>query len=138
MAAGRWDAQRADRDRRQAETHLRAADDVGELSDRDLLIAGAAIYWCEGSKSKPWRRLDRLTFVNSDPALLSLFLRFLEACGRSADSLRYRVQIHETADAEAAGGLAAAWGMGDGIVLTISRRASSRLASCRAGGLWFA
>lgn len=102
MAAGRWDAKRAERDHRQGEVHAEAGAAVGRLSDRDLLILGAAVYWCEGAKSKPWRRLDRLTFINSDPGLVSLFLRFLAVCGRGAESLAYRVHIHETADAEAA------------------------------------
>ena len=102
MATGRWDAKRAERDRRQDEAHAAAAASVGDLSERDLLIVGAAIYWCEGAKSKPWRRLDRLTFINTDPGLLRLFLRFLAASGRPADSVHYRVHIHETADAEAA------------------------------------
>jgi transposase len=102
MAAGRWDAKRTARDRRQAEVHAEAAADVGDLSERDLLVVGAAIYWCEGAKSKPWRRLDRLTFINTDPGLLRLFLRFLAASGRALDSVQYRVHIHETADAEAA------------------------------------
>ena len=103
MAAGRWSDHRVDRERRQAAEHDRAGLDVGELSDRDLLLLGAAVYWCEGAKSKPWRRLDRLTFINTDPALLSLFLRFLAINGRAVESLDYRVHIHETADAEAAG-----------------------------------
>jgi transposase len=103
MAAGRWEAGRDERDRRQAEIHAQAAAVVGDLSEREVLMLGAAIYWCEGAKSKPWRRLDRLTFINSDPGLLALFLRFLSVCGRGRESLHYRVHIHETADAEAAG-----------------------------------
>ncbi len=102
MTAGRWEEHRRQRDHDQAAAHRRAADEVGELSQRDLLILGAAIYWCEGAKSKPWRRLDRLIFINSDPGLLGLFLRFLRSCDRPADSLWYRVHIHETADAGAA------------------------------------
>ena len=102
MAAGRWAAKSADRDRRQAEVHAAAAAAVATVSERDLLILGAAIYWCEGAKSKPWRRLERLTFINSDPGLLQLFLRFLEVCGRGRDTVDFRVHIHETADAEAA------------------------------------
>jgi transposase len=102
MAAGRWDAKREERDRCQAEVQAEAAGAVGDLSERDLLLIGAAIYWCEGAKSKPWRRLDRLTFINSDPSLLVLFLRFLAICGRGKETVRYRVHIHETADAEAA------------------------------------
>ena len=36
-----------------------AAAQVGELTDREVLIAGATAYWCEGAKSKPHRRSDR-------------------------------------------------------------------------------
>ncbi len=52
-----------------------AAAQIGELTDRELLIAGAIAYWCEGAKSKPHRRSDQVNFINSDPALIRLFLR---------------------------------------------------------------
>jgi transposase len=103
MIAGRWEEQRAARDRRESEVRAEAAVELGAIDDRDLLLGGALAYMCEGAKSKPWRRLDRLIFINSDPRLLRLFLSFLATQGRLPDSLRYRVQIHETADAEAAG-----------------------------------
>jgi transposase len=67
MLAARWKAHRADRDQRQADVHAAMAEAVGPLTERDLLILGAAIYWCEGSKSKPWRRAERLIFINSEP-----------------------------------------------------------------------
>jgi hypothetical protein len=41
-------------------------------------------------------------FMNSDPGLIAFFLRFLQAAGIPASRLTYRVQIHESADAEAA------------------------------------
>ena len=45
----------------------RSAAEVGRLSDRELLLVGAAIYWSEGTKAKPWRPNDwRMTFTNSD------------------------------------------------------------------------
>lgn len=67
-----------------------------------MLLLGAAIYWCEGTKSKPWRRGERLAFINSDPGLLGMFPRFLEAQGIDRAVPTYRVTIHETADADAA------------------------------------
>jgi hypothetical protein len=79
-----------------------AAAQIGQLNDREILIAGAIAYWCEGAKNKPYRRSDRVTFLNSDPALIKFFLRFLEAAGIGREDLVYRVQIHETADVEAA------------------------------------
>jgi hypothetical protein len=103
MLAGRWEAHRVERDRREAEVRAGAAGDLGPIGDRDLLLGGALVYMCEGAKSKPWRRRDRLTFINNDPRLLRLFLGFLATQGRPPDSVRYRVHIHETADAEAAG-----------------------------------
>jgi len=103
MSAGRWEAHRVERDRRQADEKARAVADVGEITERDVLLSGALVYMCEGAKSKPWRRLDRLTFINNDPRLHRLFLCFLAMQGRGPDSLHYRVHIHETADAEAAG-----------------------------------
>jgi hypothetical protein len=77
-----------------------AAAEVGALSVPDLLLLGAVAYWCEGAKSKPWRPNDcRVVFVNSDPVLLALFLRFLGTQGVRPEDVDYRVAIHESADA---------------------------------------
>ncbi|MFC0507918.1 hypothetical protein [Micromonospora costi] len=85
-----------------ARQHAEAARAVGPLNDRDLLLLGAAVYWREGAKSKPWRRDDHVQFINSDPGLLAPFLSFLETCGVDRSVPTYRVSIHETADAAAA------------------------------------
>lgn len=79
-----------------------AAAEIGTLTDRELIIAGAVAYWCEGTKNKPCRRTDRVVFVNSDADLTELFLRFLDAAGVGRDQLIYQVQIHENADLDAA------------------------------------
>ncbi|WBB94346.1 helix-turn-helix domain-containing protein [Verrucosispora sp. WMMC514] len=102
MADARWADHRRARDEARAKAHAFAANKVGQLDERDLLIVGAAVYWCEGTKSKPWRRDDHVQFINSDPGLLALFLRFLEVCGVDPAVPTYRVSIHETADPDAA------------------------------------
>jgi transcriptional regulator with XRE-family HTH domain len=102
MTDARWAEHRRERDQRQSTAHAVAADQVGPLSERDLLLIGAAVYWCEGSKSKPWRRNERLTFTNSDAGLLAVFLRFLESCGVDRRTPKYRLSIHESADVDAA------------------------------------
>lgn len=79
-----------------------AAAQIGGLTDREILIAGAIAYWCEGTKNKPYRRANRVVFMNSDPGLIRFFLRFLEVAGVDRDDLILRVSIHENADAEAA------------------------------------
>lgn len=97
-----WAAERPVREARRAAVRTAAAAEIGELTDRELLVAGAIAYWCEGTKSKPHRRSDRVVFINSDPALIRFFLRFLDVAGTSRTDLCFRVYIHETADVESA------------------------------------
>ena len=79
-----------------------AAASIGDLTDREILIAGAVAYRCEGAKNKPHRRVDRVTFANSDPELISFFLLFLETAGIPRSDLAFQLQIHETANVESA------------------------------------
>ena len=81
---------------------MSAAAEIGELTDRELLIVGAIAYWCEGTKSKPYRPANRVVFMNSDPGLIGSFFGFLETAGVDRDDLILRVYIHENADAEEA------------------------------------
>ena len=97
-----WAAERPVREARRAAAREAAAAQIGELTDRELLVAGSIAYWCEGTKNKPHRRSDRVIFTNSDPALIQLFLRFLDATGTPRTDLGFRVCIHENADVEAA------------------------------------
>ena len=77
-------------------------DDVGKLSERELVIAGAVAYWAEGTKSKPWRRAETVTFINSAADMIRLLLAFLRLMNVTDDRLRLRVSIHESADEEQA------------------------------------
>jgi transposase-like protein len=97
-----WAAERPAREARRAAVRDAAAEQIGDLTHRELLIAGAIAYWCEGAKNKPHRRSDRVVFINSDPALIRFFLRFLDAAGIPATDLIFRVYIHESADMESA------------------------------------
>jgi hypothetical protein len=75
---------------------------VGQMSDRELFLVGVAIYWAEGTKSKPWRTQSRLAFINSDPSMVLTFLRWLELLGKGRHRCIFRIQIHESADVDAA------------------------------------
>ncbi|MFJ6950402.1 resolvase [Micromonospora aurantiaca (nom. illeg.)] len=98
-----WAEKRTLREAAECEAQRRAAEWVGMLASRELLLVGAVLYLCEGTKSKPGNPRYDLTFTNSDIRLVELFVRFVETTGRSRHALRYRVAIHENADAEAAG-----------------------------------
>ena len=97
-----WAAERPVRDAERAAIASAAAAEIGTLSHRETIIAGAVAYWCEGGKNKPHRRADRVSFINSDPALIRFFLRFLDAAGVHGDQLIFRVYVHESADVDAA------------------------------------
>ena len=71
---------------------------VATVSERDLFIAGVALYWAEGSKSKPWRVNGRVVLINSDTDVLALFLRWLDLVEIPEGDRTYRLNIHESAN----------------------------------------
>lgn len=79
-----------------------AAQEISALTDRELFIAGVALYWAEGQKSKPHQRREAVVFVNSDPAVIEVYLAWLDLLGVNRERLGFRVMIHETADVAAA------------------------------------
>ncbi len=97
-----WATERPARAQHRDAVRLAAVAQAGVLSEREILIAGAVAYWCEGSKNKPHRRGDRVAFINSDAALIRFFLRFLDVAGINRGALIFRVYIHQNADVEAA------------------------------------
>lgn len=102
MWEGHWMPYHERQEEERLAVKLAACREVGEFGESDVLVAGALIYWCEGEKDKSYRRNERVSFINSDPALITLFRRFLRAAGVSWERLRLRLHIHETADIAAA------------------------------------
>ncbi|WP_085210947.1 hypothetical protein [Streptomyces sp. Amel2xC10] len=101
-ARKRWEHELAVRDERRQRTKAAAAEQIGEMSDRDLFMAGIALYWAEGAKDKPYARRENVLFVNSDPGVIQLYLAWLKLLGVDPGRLTYRVMIHMTADVEGA------------------------------------
>jgi hypothetical protein len=100
-----WAAARREDTINRRESVLRSAGGlVGDLGRLDLVRIGALMYWCEGTKAKPWSGAagEHVTFTNSDAGLILVFLAFLRTVGVPRRHLGYRVAIHETADAVAA------------------------------------
>ncbi|WP_405555108.1 hypothetical protein [Streptomyces sp. NBC_01171] len=84
------------------EARASAREEIGELTDRELFLAGVALYWAEGQKSKPYNRRERLVFVNSDTGVIRTYLAWLDLLGVERERLGFRVLIHESADVPAA------------------------------------
>ncbi|MEU1120184.1 MULTISPECIES: hypothetical protein [unclassified Streptomyces] len=93
---------RATQERERQRVRQEATAAVGPLSDRELFLAGVALYWAEGAKSKPYRRSEVLHFINSDPNVIRVFLRWLALLGVTKERLTLRLSIHESADVSAA------------------------------------
>ena len=81
-----------------AATAAEGAVRIGRLSDRDLLVAGTALYAGEGSKTP-----GAVTLVNSDPRVIELHLTWLRTCFSVDESrLRVRLYLHEGLDLDRA------------------------------------
>ncbi|HEV7759057.1 MAG TPA: hypothetical protein VGO78_08715 [Acidimicrobiales bacterium] len=71
---------------------------VGHLSDRDLLIAGIALYAGEGAKGD-----GAVVFVNSDPLMIGLFCRwFRRFFDIDETRLRAKLYLHDGLDLQVA------------------------------------
>jgi hypothetical protein len=88
--------------RRRADVSAAAKQQIAGLAESELFVAGVVAYWAEGVKNKPWRSGAGVRFMNSDPALIGMFLAWLRLLGVADDRLVFRVQIHESGDIAAA------------------------------------
>ncbi|MEU9122986.1 hypothetical protein AB0C96_24505 [Streptomyces sp. NPDC048506] len=102
MREARWAPYRAARDRAIRQTRATATGEIGELTDRELFLAGVALYWAEGAKSKAYDRRESVNFVNSDPGVIQTFQAWLRLLGVEPERVTFRVMIHESADVAAA------------------------------------
>ena len=75
------------------------------LRKRDVRwLVGTSLYWAEGTKIKTWRGADeRVTFVNSDPAMVNIIQDWLRRCCAVEDAdFHFHLYIHEKANISAA------------------------------------
>ncbi|WP_405941791.1 hypothetical protein [Streptomyces sp. NBC_00207] len=98
----RWEHENALRDEQRTHIKESARAEIGRLSDRELFIVGVTLYWAEGAKDKSYDRREKVQFINSDPGVILVFLAWLDLIGVDRKRIRYRVMIHESADAKAA------------------------------------
>jgi AcrR family transcriptional regulator len=71
---------------------------IGQLSEREFLVAGAALYAGEGSKGD-----GVVAFANTDPRMMAFFAAWLRRFFAIDESrLRARVYLHEGLDIDAA------------------------------------
>jgi len=57
----------------------------------DIATIGVVLYWCEGSKREEDRRVE---FVNSDPRMISVFMKYLRTKNVEETRIKARMMIH--------------------------------------------
>lgn len=97
-----WDRVLAEREEERQEVRREHAARVEALTSWELELAAVTAYWCEGSKSKTYDRREQVTFINSDPGLILLFLAWLDQIDFPKENRHLSLSIHESADLQAA------------------------------------
>lgn len=90
-------------ERENKEAVLDAEKEIGTLTERELLLVGASLYWGEGTKSARNGNNKGISIANSDPLLIALFMRFVrEILYIPEDRIRAGIQVHDNIDVEEA------------------------------------
>ena len=71
---------------------------IKRLTNRELMLIGAALYWGEGTKYHK-ERTAALVFTNSDAVMVRLYMRFIRKIFKiSEERIRAGIQIHDNVD----------------------------------------
>jgi hypothetical protein len=91
------DAQRNKRIKKQESLIENALKDIKSISKRELWLIGIALYWAEGAKEKDYRTTSRVSFSNSDPKMVALFIKWIKECIKLGnEDLILSLYIHES------------------------------------------
>ena len=65
--------------------------DIGNITDRELFIAGFFLYWAEGGKT----RKGTIILTNTDPSMLRVYIKWLEMFDIGKDELKIKLHIYK-------------------------------------------
>ena len=70
--------------------------EIKTISKKELWLMGIMLYWAEGTKEKEYRPGKNVQFMNSDAAMIKLFLRWLfKICKIEKERLVFSIYIHK-------------------------------------------
>ena len=78
------------KDQRLEEVYKKVTKDIGRLSKRYLFLAGLFLYWGEGTK----RQNSTVVLTNTNPAMLKLFIKWLELFDVKSEDLRVKLHLY--------------------------------------------
>ena len=78
------------------EIKRKAIKDIGILTKRDLRLVGTSLYWAEGAKQKDHNVSQCISFGNSDPEMIKMFLKWLlKGLEIPKNDICFRILLHE-------------------------------------------
>lgn len=81
---------RAKKEARLKEVYKKVLKDIGNISERDLFIAGLFLYWGEGTKTQ--NSMSSLT--NTNPSMLKFFIKWLELFDIKKKDLKVKLHLY--------------------------------------------
>ncbi len=73
-----------------------AESDIKKITERELWLIGIALYWAEGEKEKEYKPGVGVKFSNSDPRMISLFLKWLiDVCKIPKEKIKFEIYVHK-------------------------------------------
>ena len=81
---------RAKKETRLAEVYKKVSKDVGNLSQRDLFLAGLFLYWGEGTKAQN----SLVALTNTNPVMIKFFIKWLELFNVTKKDLKIKLHLY--------------------------------------------
>lgn len=80
-----------------AEIFEKSEKEVGTISSRELWLMGTMLYWAEGSKEKEYYPGSGVEFVNSDPFMIKVFIKWLfNTFAPTREDFIFSIAIHKS------------------------------------------
>lgn len=78
------------RKKRLQDVFEKVSNDIGYISERELLIAGFFLYWAEGGKTKTYS----VTLSNTDPQMIRVFIAWIKLLGGPIEKMYIRLHLY--------------------------------------------
>lgn len=68
----------------------KAKKDIGNITERELFVAGFFLYWAEGGKT----RRNTVVFSNTDPSMIKTYIKWLSILKVPKDKLKIKLHLY--------------------------------------------
>jgi predicted transcriptional regulator len=82
------------RELRHADIQKKVENEIGELTNREIFVAGLFLYWGEGTKTSP----STISVSNTDPSVVLFFIKWLALLGVSKEKVKVHLHLYSDMD----------------------------------------